>query len=416
MSQLLEPDAPAPPPPRLDDVDCLRGLIMVIMALDHTRSFFSNARFDPIDPAQTTPAYFFTRWITHFCAPTFVFLAGTGGFLAGARGKTKGQLSWFLLSRGLWLALLEVTLVHYSWSFDWDLHQRGGAVIWAIGWSMVGLSLLVWLPTSAVAAFGVAVIAFHNQFDVIRSEELGEYGWIWNLLHQPNQFEWQPGYTFATPYPVLPWLGVMAAGYGLGSMMLLDRPERRRQLLGLGLALVALFVGLRYFNHFGDPHPWQQQSGRELRIVLGVDTSEKWGGRILTVFSFLDCTKYPPSLLFVLMTLGPAITALAIFDRPIGWLGRPFIVFGRVPLFYYLLHLPLIHGLAVALDYTRFGWSPIGSASLWSLTPDKVPKTYGFDLGTVYALWIAVIVLLYPFCYGFMRLKRRYPGGILSYL
>src|SRR5262249_26624169 len=270
--------------------------------------------------------------------------------------------------------------------------------------------------TSAVAAFGVAVIAFHNQFDVIRSEELGEYGWIWNLLHQPNQFEWQPGYTFATPYPLLPWLGVMAAGYGPGALMLLDRPERRRQLLGLGLALVALFVGLRYFNHFGDPHPWQQQSGRELRIVLGVDTSEKWGGRILTVFSFLDCTKYPPSLLFVLMTLGPAITALAIFDRPIGWLGRPFIVFGRVPLFYSLLHLPLIHGLAVALDYARFGWSPIGSASLWSLTPDKVPKTYGFDLGTVYALWIAVIVFLYPFFYGFMRVKRRYSGGLLSYL
>jgi uncharacterized membrane protein len=412
---------PAKSASRLDSIDLVRGIVMALMALDHVRDYMSSAalgpnRFDPMDASQTTPAYFFTRWVTHFCAPTFVFLAGTGAFLAGSRGKTKGQLSWFLLSRGLWLALLEVTYVHYCWSFDWDVHQRGGAVIWAIGWSMVGLSALVWLPTSAVAALGVAVIAFHNQFDVIRGEELGDRGWIWYLLHQPNQFEWRPGYRFATPYPVLPWLGVMAAGYGLGAMMLLDRPQRRRQLLGLGLALIALFVGLRYFNHFGDPQPWKEQPGREVPLVGGLETSEPWGARILTLFSFLNCTKYPPSLMFLLMTLGPSIAALALFDRPIGWLGRLFVVFGRVPLFYYLLHLPLIHGLAVALDYHRFGWSPIGSSSLWNLSAEKVPQDYGFDLLTIYGLWIAVIVVLFPFCYGFMLLKRRYPGGILSYL
>jgi uncharacterized membrane protein len=390
---------------RLDSVDLVRGIVMVVMALDHVRDYINNAmvgpeRFDAMDMDRTTPAYFFTRWVTHFCAPTFVFLAGTGAFLAGSRGKTKGQLSWFLLSRGLWLALLEVTLVHLSWTFNWDLHQRGGAVIWAIGWSMVGLSLLVWLPTSAVATFGVAVVAFHNQFDSIRSEDLGKFGWIWNLLHQPGSFEWQPGYSFATPYPVLPWLGVMAAGYGLGSMLLLDRPQRRQQLLGLGLALIALFIGLRYFDQFGDPQPWREQPR----------------GWEYTVFSFLNCTKYPPSLLFVLMTLGPSITALAVFDRPIGLLGKPFIVFGRVPLFYYLLHLPLIHGIAVAIDYYRFGWSPIASSSIWTLPPDQLPPDYGVSLPKVYAVWAGVIVILFLPCYGFMLLKRRYPGGILSYL
>src|SRR5262245_34727489 len=177
---------------RLDSIDMVRGIVMVLMALDHVRDYMSSAalgpeRFDPMDPSQTTPAYFFTRWVTHFCAPTFVFLAGTGAVLAGSRGSTKGQLSWFLLSRGLWLALLEVTYVHYCWSFDWDVHQRGGAVIWAIGWSMVGLSILVWLPTSAVAALGVAVIAFHNQFDAVNPASLGRFGWLWGLAHQPME-------------------------------------------------------------------------------------------------------------------------------------------------------------------------------------------------------------------------------------
>jgi uncharacterized membrane protein len=241
---------PAVTATRLDSIDLVRGLVMVLMALDHVRDYLTSARFDPIDPAQTTPAYFLTRWVTHFCAPTFVFLAGTGAFLAGSRGKTERQLSWFLLTRGLWLVLLEVTVVFISWTFNWwDWSERGGAVIWAIGWSMVGLAALVFLPTSAVAAIGLAIVAFHNLFDTVSVEEFGPFGWFWVLLHQPSgiavwhhdwsslswvnltptiQLEPPPDFVFATPYPVLPWFGVMAAGYGLGAMFLLDRPQRRR--------------------------------------------------------------------------------------------------------------------------------------------------------------------------------------------
>jgi uncharacterized membrane protein len=427
---------------RLDSVDFVRGLVMVLMALDHVRDYFSHAvfgpgSFDPTDLSKTTPAYFFTRWVTHFCAPTFVFLAGTGAFLSGSRGKTKGQLSWFLLSRGLWLALLEVTLVHLSWQFNLDLHFRGGAVIWAIGWSMVGLSLLVWLPTSAIAALGVSVIAFHNLLDTVTVEDWGRFGWIWQLVHQPgqigvhlenwpdiswapvselNRFEGDWDFRFATPYSILPWLGVMAAGYGLGAMFLLDRSTRRLQLVGLGVVLTLLFVGLRYYNQYGDPQRYMEPPARQL-VLFGMDYDSDQTKPLMRLMAFLNCTKYPPSLLFLLMTLGPAIIALAMFDRPLGWLGWPFVIFGRVPLFYYLLHLPLIHGLVVALDYIGFHEeSPLAHRPPW-IPPDvNIPTDYGLDLPTVYAVWIAVVVFLFPLCYAFSRLKRRYPGGILSYL
>jgi uncharacterized membrane protein len=426
---------------RLDSVDFVRGLVMVIMALDHVRDYFSqggfgDGRFDPTDLSATIPGYFFTRWVTHYCAPTFVFLAGTGAFLAGSRGKTRGQLSWFLLSRGLWLALLEVTLVHISWQFNLDLHDRGGAVIWAIGWSMVGLSILVWLPTSAVAAIGVAIIAFHNLLDTLIVESIGGFGWIWGLVHQPMQIglhlenwpsiSWAPvsesepfngssDFRFATPYVILPWLGVMSAGYGLGAMFLLDQPTRRRQLLGLGIVLTLLFVGLRYYNQYGDPQKYTEPPVREL-TMFGREWDAEQSKPMMRLMAFLNCTKYPPSLLFLLMTLGPAITALALFDRPLGWFLRPFVIFGRVPLFFYLLHLPLIHGLAVAIDFHRFGYSPLAHQSFFVPPTVPIPEGYGLDLVKVYAVWIGVVVFLFPFCYAFSRLKRRYPGGILSYL
>jgi uncharacterized membrane protein len=426
---------------RLDAVDFVRGLVMVIMALDHVRDYMSQAgfgegRFDPTDLRVTTPGYFFTRWVTHYCAPTFVFLAGTGAFLAGSRGKTKGHLSWFLLSRGLWLALLEVTLVHISWQFNLDLHDRGGAVIWAIGWSMVGLSILVWLPVSAVAAIGTAIIAFHNLLDTVTVESLGRFGWVWGLLHQPMQIgvhlenwpgiSWAPvsesdpfdgscDFRFATPYVILPWLGVMSAGYGLGAMFLLDRSTRRRQLLGLGIVLTLLFVGLRYYNQYGDPQKYTEPPLRSL-TMFGREWDAEQSGPIMRLMAFVNCTKYPPSLLFLLMTLGPAITALALFDRPLGRLLRPLVIFGRVPLFFYLLHLPLIHGLAVAIDFLRFGYSPLAHQSFFVPPTVPIPEGYGLGLPAVYAVWIGVVVFLFPFCYAFSRLKRRYPGGILSYL
>ena len=219
-----------------------------------------------------------------------------------------------------------------------------------------------------------------------------------------------------TPYPVLPWLGTMAAGYGLGAMLLLERSQRRKQLLGLGLALVLLFIALRLANRYGDPQPYTEPPERSLTVLAMVELTPEQSRPVLRLMTFLNCTKYPPSLLFLLMTLGPALIALALFDRPIGRLGRLFVSLGRVPLFYYLIHIPLIHGLAVALDYWRFGWSPLQSKAYFQVRPEEVPPHYGVDLPIVYAIWAGVILVLFPLCAGFARFKRHHPGGILSYL
>jgi uncharacterized membrane protein len=410
---------------RLDSIDFVRGLVMVIMALDHVRGFCSNGaigavRFDVTDLEKTTTAYFLTRWVTHFCAPTFVFLAGTGAFLGGARGKSKPALAWFLFSRGLWLAILELTLVYLGWNFNFELEWRNGAVIWAIGCSMMVLSFLVFLPTSMIATFGVAIMAFHNLFDSVKPDDFGGWAWFWSLMHGgPEIVPWRDlhlsgldsvigegeflstlrNFKLNTGYPLLPWIGTMAAGYGFGAMMLLEPSERKRQLIGLGLALTTIFVVLRYLNVYGDPEKWTEQPTTTF-----------------TVLSFLKCWKYPPSLLYLLMTLGPAITLLGLIDGVRSRILWPFIVFGRVPLFYYLIHVPVIHGLAVGLDFLRFGYSPQLTKGPWMNAPESLPENYGFDLWQVYLIWIAVVVFLFPFCYAFSRLKRRYPGGILSYL
>lgn len=396
---LRSADFARPRAPRLESVDLLRGLVMVIMALDHVRDYCSAARIDPTNLEVTTPALFLTRWITHYCAPVFVFLAGTGGFLAGTRGKTTTQLSWFLLTRGLWLVVLEVTLVHWSWNFNFDWQARGGAVIWAIGWSMVGLSGLVFLPLSSIVVFGLSVIAFHNLFDGVRAEHVGHFGWLWAVAHSGETLEPITGFHFSPAYPVLPWLGVMAAGYGFGALMQLDPQRRRRELFGLGLALVVAFIVLRWTNRYGDQRPWTPQPDA-----------------LFTLFSFLNCWKYPPSLMYLLMTLGPAIVFLALADRPLSPLLRPLVVFGRVPLFYYLLHLPLIHAVAIVLDQWRFGYSPLAHQSFWALKDDDLPSGYGWSLPMVYVIWISIVLLLYLPCRWFARLKQRYPAGWLSYL
>jgi uncharacterized membrane protein len=400
--------------PRLDSIDLVRGLAMVIMALDHVRDYFSHSFFtipptDPTDLTRTTPALFLTRWVTHFCAPTFVLLAGTGAFLAGTRGKSKRGLSWFLLTRGLWLVLLDLTVVRFGWNFNFDYpYEFGGGVIWVIGWSMVILSALVFLPTSAVAVFGIALIAYHNLLDGKSAVDVHLPEWLWVILHNPGQFEvlpdllgklGAPEIKFGTAYAVLPWLGVLAAGYGLGAFYLLDRAQRRKQLLGLGLALAIVFVILRYANSYGDSRPWSVQENA-----------------LFTIFSFVNCQKYPPSVLFVLMTLGPAIFALGLVDRECGIFGKFFVVFGRVPLFYYLLHIPLIHGLAVAVDYARYGFSPYWGEAPWPLPRDTLPPGYGFDLPIVYLIWIGVVLFLFPLCWWFAGVKRRSRAAWLSYL
>ena len=384
---------------RLESIDLLRGLVMVLMALDHTRDFFSNATFDPLDLAKTNPALFFTRWITHFCAPVFIFLAGTGAFLAGGRGKTRGELAWFLFTRGLWLAFLEVTYVRcLGWEFNFDFHHAAAAVLWAIGWSMVVLAVLIFLPTWAVTVFGASLIALHNAFDGVAPESWGSLSWLWIVLHKGGAFNLAPGYTFIAAYPLIPWIGVIAVGYGFGGVLCLESGARRRWMLRVGIGLTLLFILLRWVNIYGDPRPWSAQARS-----------------LYTGFSFLDCQKYPPSLLYLLMTLGPALFLLAWLDGGTpGWL-RPMLVFGRTPLFYYLLHLPAIHGLAVLAAWLRYGQAGWLFSSPFSVHPAP-PADNGFPLWAVYLIWIALVVALYPLCKWFAGAKNRSKSVWLSYL
>jgi uncharacterized membrane protein len=405
-------------PDRLESVDLLRGVVMIVMALDHVRDFWSDRLLmDPTDLQTTTVGVFLTRWVTHFCAPVFIFLSGTAAFLAGTRGKTKGQLSWFLFTRGLWLAFFEVTINRALWMFNYDLQHHGAGVFWAIGWAMVLLSLLVYLPTVVVTLIGVALIGLHNLLDGVRADDLGlpeglwinlhqpggypvihAPAWVWDVLHSPGHVAGMNDVTFGTGYCLIPWMGVMAAGYGFGLLLQRPRDQRRLAVFLLGAVLTLSFLFLRAWNHYGDPRPWEVQA------------NPLW-----TVLSFLNCTKYPASLLYLLMTLGPAIAALAIFDRPLGALGRRIVVFGRVPFFFYLLHIPLIHGGAVLCDWLRFGWSPLSHNGPW-FRPEDIPANYGVGLPIVYLVWIAVVLVLYPPCRWFAGVKQRRRAAWLSYI
>jgi uncharacterized membrane protein len=409
---------PTPASPRLDSIDMLRGIVMVVMALDHTRGYFSLRAYpDPVDLEKTFPALFLTRWITHFCAPVFVFLAGTGAFLSGTRGKTTAQLSWFLLTRGLWLVFLELTLVRLGWTFSLDYHAVGIGVIWAIGWSMVVLAGLVYLPISAIVVFGVSLIALHNAFDGIKAKDMGEYGWLWAIAHtgepivkMSSDAPWQIGgphldtsktyFAFFPGYPLIPWIGVLAAGYGFAALYLLEARQRASQLLGLGLSLTAVFIVMRYLNVYGDLHKWHEQPR--------ADASSSF---IFSLLAFLNCHKYPPSLDYLLMTLGPAIAFLGLYSGTPGSFGRFFITFGRVPLFFYLLHIPLIHATARCMAYLRYG------DAVWNFSPWSMPEDYGYELPVVYLFWIGIVLALFPLCYWFAGVKRRHRDvWWLSYL
>lgn len=356
------------------------------MALDHTREFFSSAAFDPLDLQKTSPAFFLTRWITHICAPTFVFLAGTGAFLATTQGKSKGELSWFLVTRGLWLVVLELTYVNwFGWSFNINFHWFGIQVIWAIGWSMIGLAGLLWLPRWAATFVGLMFVGLHNALDDFVPEGLGPGAILWRVLHAGGIFEIAPDIRFGVGYPLIPWFGVMATGYALGPLLVRESQCRRRGLAGLGIALVVLFVALRLLNRYGDPGHWSRQPNA-----------------LFTVFSFVNCTKYPPSLCFLLMTLGPAVLLLAWFDRGTPLLLKPLIVFGRVPLFFYLVHLPVIHAVSLLAAHVRSRLVPASEA--------------GFSLLASYLFWIAIVALLYPACRWFAQYKRTHRAAWLGYL
>jgi uncharacterized membrane protein len=387
---------------RIPSIDLVRGLVMVVMALDHTRDYIHSAAMlsRPEDLATTTPAIFFTRWITHVCAPVFMFSAGLGAFLRLERGGTTADLSRFLWTRGLWLILLEVTLVRLGFFFNFDYSVLLLLVFWALGWSMIALALLVHLPYGVLVAVSLGLIVLHNLADGVRAAAFGSWAWIWNLLHQQG-FIQTPGPALVVAYPLVPWIGVMAAGFCLGRVYLLPAAERSRLLVRLGLALTLAFVVLRLVNLYGDPAPWTGQRTP-----------------IFTVISFLNTTKYPPSLQFLLMTLGPAIALLGWIDGARPSERHPLLVFGRVPLFYFVVHVPLIHAMAIALT-----WLTYGAQSFLFLPPptlgtprDLFPPGYGWSLGVTYAVWMAAVIILYPVCFWFMRLKQRRREWWVSYL
>jgi uncharacterized membrane protein len=383
-SQSRSDAAPRDDATRIASVDILRGLVIVVMALDHTRDFFGAGGFNPRDV--TEPALFLTRWITHLCAPTFILLSGLSAFLYG-RGRSIAETSRFLLTRGLWLILIEFTVIRLAWSFDLTLGDTlVGGVIWVIGASMVALSALVWLPSGVIVTVALAMIAGHNLFDGLDPGVLGGAAPLWHVLHDPGAIRLSEGLRFYVLYPLIPWIGVMAAGYALGPVMQLGADERKRVLLKLGAAITIGFVVLRVTNLYGDPAAWSVQG--------------RW---LATLLSFLNCEKYPPSLLFLMMTLGPALMLLGAFEQARGAWARVLAVFGQVPFFFYVVHIYLLHALAVATGLAMTG--------AFVSNPE-----IGLGLAGIYLVWLVAVVLLYPLCRWFAGVKRRRSDWWLSYL
>ena len=379
---------------RIESIDVVRGVIMILMALDHTREFFGIPGENPTDLATTTIPLFFTRWITYFCAPVFFLLMGTGAYLAGRR-KSRGQHSLFLLSRGLWLIFLEVGLARcFVYQLNVDYRVTMLLVLWALGWALIALSLLVFLPMPVIAAFGLVMIVGHNLVDSVRSANP-----LWSILHSPGFVLNTPQHVVFVGYPLIPWIGVTAVGYSLGQAYGWNSDRRRSFLLSLGLALTMAFIVLRGRNAYGDPTHWAPQQTAALTVV-----------------SFLNTIKYPPSLLFLLMTLGPALIFLWAVDRGTPRMLRPALVIGEVPFFYYVLHFPLIHLLAIAVCYLRNGsahWMFESDLGHYPFTP---PVGWGFSLPVVYLIWAMVVVAMYPLCRWFAAIKKRRSDPWLSYL
>jgi uncharacterized membrane protein len=388
--------------PRISSIDMVRGIVMVIMALDHARDFFHLGGFtyNATDMATTTPVLFFTRWITHFCAPTFVLLAGTSIFLS-TRRKTKKDLSVFLLTRGIWLIVLEMVVIRFSFFFNFYYDVIVFQVIWVIGASMICMALLIHFSEKIIFVIGAAIIVGHNLTDTFTLTSDDTLFPLWAIVRQTGFVAVVPGRSLMVIYPLLPWLGIMLMGYCLGTLYtpVFTAEKRQQLLLTLGLGATALFVILRFINGYGDPAPWS--------------TQKNW---LFTVMSFLNTTKYPVSLLYTLMTLGPMLIILGLMERVNLARFKPLTVFGRVPLFYYVLHFYIIHAAALALYMHKSGksFSEIDlhfSASFGGITPNA-----GYSLAWTYVGWLCVVIFLYPLCRWYNRYKNTHRHWWLSYL
>jgi len=377
---------------RISSVDLLRGAVMIIMALDHTRDFF---HFDaqtgnPLDLSTTTPALYFTRWITHFCAPVFVFLSGTSAFLQSAR-KSKKELCIFLITRGLWLILAEVTIVNLLLTFDIDFSFIALEVIWAIGISMVILALMIWLPFEIILAVGLLIVFGHNTLDFYEKDQTTTFSAMYDLIHRRGSHSLWGKHQLLILYPFLPWTGLMMLGYCLGKVLRNnDAANRKRFLIITGISTIALFIILRYINVYGDPAPWSLQATG-----------------FITFLSFINSSKYPPSLFFICMTIGPALLLMAWWDNIQNGFTKIVSVYGRVPFFYFLTHLFVIHFFS-AVTYILRGHSFAEGAGNPAAFIKFIQSGEGVQLRYVYLIWLAVVVGLYPVCKWYDRYKTMH--------
>ena len=384
--------APAARPRRDDAIDWLRGLVMAIMVLDHARDFWMGFRIRPTDLAHTTPVLFATRFVTHFCAPVFVLLAGTAAYLYG-RTRSPGERTRFLLSRGLFLVVLELTVIRMMWVPDPFYHFTVLQVIWAIGWSLVVLAGLAYAPRPVIFGVGAVLVLGHNAFDGVHAREFGAFAPLWNVIHERAALKPWPDRTFFVSYPLVPWIGVMALGYAFGPIV--ERPPawRRSFCLKLGLAFTLAFFVLRAVNHYGDPVPWSSQRSP-----------------VFTLLSFFNVEKYPPSLDYLLVTLGPALILFA-FAPALAARSRFLVNFGKVPLLFYVAHLFLLRYASIPVAVARFG-----TAAAFTPPPKGTGGSPEFPLIITYLVWIVALVALYPLCRWYARLKATKKAVWMSYL
>jgi uncharacterized membrane protein len=391
---------------RIGSIDLIRGAVMILMAIDHVRVYSG------IPPGGPTPGVFFTRWITHFCAPAFIFLAGTSIFLYGRKHT---DVSRYLLIRGAWLILLEFTFLRVVWTFNFDFrHYEMAGVIWVIGACMILMAGLVKLPLAVVGTIGVVIVAAHNLMDshmgkLLEGLDANPLSGLWKIMYVgffagPIRFG-PDGPNLIVLYSIIPWIGVMAAGYAFCKILTLERARRKRLCLAIGLSAMALFLVLRGFNLYGDPRPWHlAAAGRNGSPPMPA------------VLAFLNTTKYPASLDFLLMTLGPVIALIPLLEGLCGGLARRIQIFGRVPFFYYMLHIPLIHALALLVSKIRLGF-----VSPWLFTNHPMgnpepPEGYVWSLPLLYLVWGITIFLLYFACRWFAALKAKRNDWWLQYL
>ena len=388
--------------PRIASIDIMRGIVMVIMALDHARDFYHADAFvyDPLDLERTTPILFLTRFITHFCAPTFVLLAGTAVRISEQR-KTKKEISWFLFTRGLWLVLLEVTVIRFSMFFNLYYDVTVFQVIWAIGFSMIVLAAVIRLSFNAILVMGLVITMGHDLLHAITLQAGDPYVVLWTFIHQFNFIELAPDVSAFVPYPFLPWFGILLLGYCLGEWYRkgFDVSRRKKLLFRTGALALVLFVVLRFFNLYGDPAPWSAQKNA-----------------VYSFLSFLSVTKYPVSLQYTLVTLGPVLMLLSWLENINTSALRPFGIVGRVPLFYYILHFYLLHLGAIALLMIRSGKGLSEIDFHFNAGFGGIPPGEGYPLVGAYIAWMAVVLILFPLCYWYNRYKSTHKQWWLSYL